>query len=397
MRMMTTTFRALVFLALLPGLVLAQTADAPATAVAEPETLTGPELLSLAAVLIGDGNHTRARTVLARVDEQDEELDRARYHTLSGLVALNLDEQALAQREFEQAIDAGQTEPVIWLYLAQTRFAQQDWQGALDALDRAGAANNRLPSVMLMRAQAHWQLKQYVQAWRTLGQGRELFPDRAGEFARRQVFLLVDQGLYQEAADQGLEFLATEQATVEDALAIGNALRESGEYHQAALVLERSRLSAPDNAMLGKVLAHVYLNQDRALAAAGLMHKSALIDPELLTDAAELYRRAGWPMLALTLNAQVIDQPAKLKQRLALLIETGRFDQAAGMSADLERVGLLADEDIRYALAYALFKSRRFDAAEAQLKQLTRGDLFRRATELRRAMEQCADSPWMCG
>ncbi len=362
----------------------------------ELETLSSAEYLSLAAVLIGDSNYDRARGILARIDTSDPELDRIRYHTLAGLVALNLNEWALAGREFEAAIEAGQDEPLIWLYLAQARFSQQLYQPALDALDRAGDAATRIPSVFLLRAQAHWELKQYPQAWRVLGQGRELYPDRAGEFARRQVFLLIDQGLYQLAAEQGLAFLASAQARVDDAVAIGNALREAGEYHQAAIVLEKARLAAPDHALLGKVLSHVYLAQDQVLAAAEVMRGTALADPELLIDAAELYRRAGWLIQALTLNAQVIDQAKKLKQRLAIFLELERFDQAAAMRADLARVGLLADEDIRYALAYALFKTGRFDEAETELQQLTRSDLFRRAIELRRAMEQCADNPWRC-
>ena len=83
------------------------------------------ERLPLAALLVGDGNYERARQVLAGVDTDDPELDRVRYHTLSGLVALNLDELPMAVREFRAAIDAGQTEPLIWLYLAQAYFGQQ--------------------------------------------------------------------------------------------------------------------------------------------------------------------------------------------------------------------------------------------------------------------------------
>ncbi|MEM7055194.1 MAG: hypothetical protein AAF446_11730, partial [Pseudomonadota bacterium] len=106
--------------------------------------------------------------------------------------------------------------------------------------------------------------------------------------------------------------------------------------------------------------------------------------------------RAGWLMQALSLNAQVIDQSRKLKQRLAIFVELGRFDQAAGMHNDLTRVGLLEDEDIRYALAFAYFRIGDFDQAERQLVQLTRADLFRKAAELRRIMEQCAEEPWLC-
>jgi tetratricopeptide (TPR) repeat protein len=355
------------------------------------------ERLPLAALLIGDGNYERARQVLAAVNVDDPELDLIRYHTLSGLVALNLNELALAVREFRAAIDAGQDEPVVWLYLAQAYFGQEQWVETLYALDRAGPEATRLPSVFLIRSQAHWQLEEYQQAWAVLSEGRQVFPDRAGDFARRQVFLLVEQGLYQEAADQGRRFLAGQSAGPEDALAIGNALRQSGQYLEAARILEQARLAYPDKVDLSRLLAHTYLSSERVLGAAEVLRQAAIYDPRLLGEAAELYRRAGHLMEALTLNAAIIDQNQKLKQRLAILVELQRFEQAAAMEPDLVRTGLLEDEDIRYALAYAYFKNGEFDRAEAQLSRLERADLFRKATELRRVMEQCADQPWLCG
>ncbi len=355
------------------------------------------ERLPLAALLIGDGNYERARQVLSAVDLEDPDLDRIRFHSLSGLVALNLGELALASREFRAAIDAGQDEPVIWLYLAQAYYGQEMFVETLYALDRAGPEATRLPSVFLIRSQSHWQLEEYEQAWQVLTEGRELFPDRAGEFARRQVFLLVDQGLYQEAADQGRRFMSGQNASPEDALAIGNALRQSGQYDEAARILEVARLEHPEKVDLSRLLAHTYLSSDRVLGAAEVLRQAAIHDPRLLGEAAELYRRAGWLMAALTLNAGIIDQDQKLKQRLAILVELQRFEQAAAMEADLVRTGLLDDEDIRYALAYAHFKSGDFARADSHLSFLERADLFRKATELRRVMEQCADQPWFCG
>ncbi len=354
------------------------------------------EYLSLAALLIGDGNYERAQQALASVDTDDETVDLIRYHTLSGLVALNLNELPRAVSEFEAAIDAGQTEPIVWLYLAQAHFGQQQYQETLSALDQAGEQATQLPSVYMMRSQAHWELGDYESAWQVLGQGRLQFPDRAGDFARRQVFLLVDQGLYQAAAEQGRMFLETQQADTDDAIAIGNALRQSGQYDEAARILEMARLEALDNTTLAQVLSHTYLDQNMLLPAADVMNQASAFDPGLVAEAAELYRRAGWLMQALTLNGQVIDQERKFKQRLAIFIEMGRFDQAAGMHNDLARVGLLNDEDIRYALAFAYFRIGNFEASEAQLVQLTRADLFRKATELRRVMEQCAEEPWLC-
>ena len=354
------------------------------------------EFLSLAALLIGDGNYERAQQVLASVDLNDEEIDLIRYHTLAGLVALNLNELPLAVSEFQAAIAAGQTESVVWLYLAQAHFGQEQYAETLNALDQAGEQATQLPSVYMMRSQAHWEMSEYENAWQVLGQGRRQFPDRAGDFARRQVFLLVDQGLYQEAAEQGRLFLETQQASAQDAIAIGNALRQSQQFDEAARILEMARLEAPENTTLAQVLSHTYLDQDMLLPAANVMHQASMYDEELVAEAAELYRRAGWLMQALSLNAQVIDQSRKLKQRLAIFVEMGRFDQAAGMHDDLTRVGLLQDEDIRYALAFAYFRIGDFESAESQLVQLTRADLFRKATELRRVMDQCAEEPWLC-
>jgi tetratricopeptide (TPR) repeat protein len=357
--------------------------------------------LSLAALLIGDGNYERARGVLAAVDLEQPDTDLVRYHSLDGLVALNLDELARAEASFERALDAGREreEPpadVIWLYLAQARFGQEDHAGTLEALDGANPETTDLPSVYLMRAQSHWQLDQLQAAWQVLSSGAARFPDRAGDFTRQEVFLLVEQGLYQEAAQLGQRFMAQGQATVDDAVVIGNALREAGETEKALRILEAARLEAPDNVRLARVLAQTWLDTDRVLPAADILRQAARLDPALMAEAAELFRRAGWLMQALTLNARVIDQAKKLKQRLAIFIELGRFDQAAGMEADLVRTGLLTEEDIRYALAYALFKTGRYDQAETHLSQLTRNDLFRKANELRRAMAQCAEEPWLC-
>jgi hypothetical protein len=66
------------------------------------------------------------------------------------------------------------------------------------------------------------------------------------------------------------------------------------------------------------------------------------------------------------------------------------------MEGDLLRTGLMDEEDIRYALAYAIFKSGDFDKAEAHLQTLTRPDLFRKAAELRRAIQDCSEDQWKC-
>jgi hypothetical protein len=78
------------------------------------------------------------------------------------------------------------------------------------------------------------------------------------------------------------------------------------------------------------------------------------------------------------------------------LVELENFDLVAGMGDALYRNGLLENQDIRYAHAYALYRTGDFKASQQQLTKLTRPDLFRKATELRKAMDKCADAKWRC-
>ena len=128
-----------------------------------------------------------------------------------------------------------------------------------------------------------------------------------------------------------------------------------------------------------------------------MLEEAARLDPALLSEAAEMSRRAGDLDRALLLNSQVSDQKEKARQRLAILVEMKRYEEAAAMEPRLSRLGLLEDEDVRYALAYSYFMTRRFDPAREHLKKITRADLFRSAAQLFKAMEVCEQDPLQCG
>ncbi len=354
------------------------------------------ERLPLAALLIGDGNYQRARQVLAGVDIEAEDFDAPRYHTLAGLVALNLKENALAVAEFNQALEAGQTAPVIYLYLAQAHFGQEAYEETLEALDSAGEATTEIPSAYLIRAQSLWFLGRFDEAWSVLNQGRSQFPERASDFARRQIFLLVEQGLYQAAVFEAQRLIALSEGDITDALAVGNALLKADQAQEATVLLEEAMLRAPADATVAKLLAQAYLVQSMPLAAAEVLRRGAYFNSDLLVEAAELFRQTGRLTEALSLNGQAIDQSKKLKQRLAILIGLERFTQAAAMADDLKRVQLIEEEEVRYALAYAYFKTGDFASARAELFFLETAENFRKATELRRVMSECEEQRWLC-
>jgi tetratricopeptide (TPR) repeat protein len=355
------------------------------------------DFIDLAALMLRDGNLDRAMLALDQVDLEDEdgEVDLLRYYTLRGMAHLRRNEFELSADALESAVATGEAQSVVYVYLAQAYFSLERYRDVLTALDRAGPDLDRVASIYHMRAQCHWLLKEPAMALAVLDQATEVFPADPG-YQRRKVFFLMELGLFQEASEQGQEYLARSEGKLEDYVALGNAMRASGQLEEAARLLELAKLRFPTDTSVKKVLANTYMDRAELNAAADLVFEASLFEPALVSEAAELYRRAGRPQRALMLNSQVRDQEVKLKQRLALYLETGQFATAAAMDMDLRLVNLLDDEDVRYALAYAYFKTGDFDGAERHLQKLTRPDLFRKAAELRSAIQDCFEDTWQC-
>lgn len=353
------------------------------------------DYVTLAAKLIKDGHYDRAAAVLDEVDESQEGLDLVRYHTLRGLVRLQLHLYAEAKQSFLASLKAGQKEKVIHLYLAQAAFGMNDYAGVVEQLELAGPEGKKSVALFQMRAQAHWELSQYDRALAALSEGSAAFPNDT-ELARVRFFRLVELDLYQEALRLGRDFLSRKDATVDDYLAVGQALREGKQFKEARNVLQTARFLFPTSVDATLQLAHTYIDDNRPLSAAVLYEEAARVEPKHLLETAELYKQAGRAERALFVNAQVADQKSKMKQRLAILLELERFEQVIAMEPRLSRLGLLDDQNIRYALAYAEFKVGNFAGSEVHLKRIDDAKLYEASLQLRRAMEDCKSAGWEC-
>jgi tetratricopeptide (TPR) repeat protein len=352
-------------------------------------------LIELAAIMLRDGHSDRAILALQGVDLEDEDTDLARFYTLQGLAFMNLHDFVAAKDSFQSAIANGQQEKTIYVYLAQVNFSLKNYQETIQAISEAGQLINNYPALFAIKARAYWQLEETEQAINTLNEAEQLFPDDY-RFLKQKVFYFVELELYHEAAKLGRKYLSLSHANAEDYVAIGNALRLSKTYQEAANILEIARLQYPNNDVVAKLLAHVYLDQDKLNSAAFILEQAAMLNSELLSEAAEIYRRAGRFHKALTLNEAISDQKVKLKQRLSILLALKRFELVANMESALYRNGLLDDQHVRYALAYAFFSTGRHTDANEHLDNLTDADLFRRGIELRRLIEICKTEPWQC-
>lgn len=351
--------------------------------------------LGLAARLMSDGHYERVLAVLREVQPDAEGIDTPRYYTLRGLARLKQRDFAGARSDIEAAIARGQQDPSLSLHLAQACYALADHTGALGALERAGALADSEPAALLMRADSEWKLGRRSAAVAALRRGAARFPTRP-DFERAQIFYLIELGLYIAAAEVSDRYLNRAAISAEDYVAVGEALLAAKQRHRAALVLEGARLKFPEDEKLMVQLAHAYLSDGKLVTSAMLFEQAARFDEKYALEAAELYKQAGLHHRAEGINGRVLDQTAKSKQRLGLLVDAQDFEAVTSMLPKLSRLGLLEDEQIRYAVAYAYFKTGRFDEAEEHLKLLDDPQLFESALQLRRAMDACRQSGWEC-
>ena len=361
------------------------------------------DYLGLAALLISDGNFDRAEMMLVNVEKPNDEgevmsIDYAQYHLLKGLLAFKRGDYEDAEAQYELSIEQGQEDKLIHIYLAQTHYALNEFELALNDIENSEEVGQAMASVFSLKAQCHWKIKQYDSAWVALDQGVMQFPSDT-RFERQKIYYLIEKGLYQTAITLAKAFLENNEnseSMVKEYIALGRALRESGQVKLAVEVLEKAKLLFPTSVPVATELAHVYMKQDQILTASDIFAQAYILEPKLAADTAELYRQAGRLYRALNINSEIPDQKTKMKQRLAILVELSDFESVAAMDDALERLGLYENQDILYAHAYSLYRTGAFDQSRSQLSGLTRPDLFRKATELRSAMEKCEGATWQC-
>jgi tetratricopeptide (TPR) repeat protein len=352
--------------------------------------------VELAAVLISDGHYDRAERVLSQVEpEALSQEKRARYHLFLGLIRLRARAYLAAIESFDKAIEDGQNGDIMFVYLAQCYYHTGQWEMTARSVDNAAEQGAGVPELQLMKAHALIELERRAEAWDVLERGARRFPGRP-EFLRQQTFLLVNLELYQAAMEVGLEYLERISPEASDYVAIAMAFRQGQRPDEAIRFLEQARLLFPDDERIIATLASAYADVEMEEAAADLLQRSAENHPEFIAQSAELYRRSGSLTRALYMNARVEDQKEKFKQRASILLDQQRFEEVANMGDRLERIGLLEDQNLVYALAYANFKAGAFHDSERYIKRIDDPRLFEHATQLRQIIARCERDPAEC-
>jgi len=351
--------------------------------------------VALATLLMKDGHYARAAETLNEADTKQEDFDFVQYYTIKGLIFTRQNLYKVANEQFHKAVERGQREPTIYLYIAQNDFKLRDYQATIDALDKAGVVATQKPQLLALRAECHWKLGQHAKALDALALVTQQFPEYYTLYKQRFNYF-VELELYQSALEDANVYLTHVKPNVKTYLSFIGALRKSGATAKATTLAEKGNLQFLESAEMTVMLAHLYLDQEMIHTAANLFDEASIEDPKYTKEAAEMLRRARDFTLAIYKNTQLLNTKEKYKQRVAIYLEFGEYERVVSAHNAMERSGLLEDENIRYALAYAYYMTSNFEASEAQLKELTRPDLFEKATELRKNMEKCENNMWEC-
>ena len=354
----------------------------------------------VAAEALFEHNPAQALAVLRSVHEERRTLDRARFLRVRGLVHLRLQHHAAAADDLQAARSAlGVTvdalpDAVLDAAIARAEFGRGACKPALSALSRLGDRALAAPDTAVIKVECLWLERAYVRAATSLERAIALTPNDGGLRLLRARFALEGNLPRAAAADLlvGIDCGASLMATLP--LAQKTADQDPG---AAAPVWQALAAAFPDDSRAAAALASASAGQDPGDASAWAQRalRASPDDDTRVLRAAEALRVEGRTQEALRLNAQA-SGPDKLKQRVALLVDDGAWERVVALRASLAQAGLLKDDAVRYAIAYAHYAIGELGAAEAMLDGIADAQLFVRASELRAVITGCQAAEERC-
>ena len=405
----------------------------------EPEEQTINHM-EIATIMYYDGKYGKALDELQKAKESHTNIEWDKYHNMRGLIFLKEEKYDTSIASFKEAIKATKVKvyvppveekskreylfkvfsdekkvekplvkkPVfdaeklrkdqieeIYIYLSQAYYKAEQYINAVHALDSAGEKGRNSASLFTLRAECYWKADQKGSAIDALSRGAKLFPKDA-TLLKQKFYYFAELKLYQASIDAAKAYMKKIPASAQEYISLAQMLQSGGESEEAIKVLEEAKLKFPSSAKIHILLGHYYNQKDMPHVTADLFEKGSYYDSTYIKEAAEMYRRNGELAHALYLNSMMTDKEEKTKQKVAIFIGKGEFEKIIGLKDALDRYGLLQNDNMRYALAYAYYMVKDYDRAEAELKKIEDDELFSKATVIRKNIEKCRSNSLEC-
>lgn len=396
--------------------------------------------MEIATIMYYDGKYDKALEELQLAKDSHTKIEWDKYHNMRGLIFLKNENYQSAIDSFKQAVIATKQKvyepPVeekpkreylfsvfseekkaeetvvkkplfdperlrkdqieeIYIYLSQAYYKAEEYINAVHALDAAGEKGRANASLFTLRAECYWKAEQKGAAIDALSRGAKLFPEDV-TLLKQKFYYFAELKLYQAAIAAAKAYMTKIPANAQEYISLAQMLQSGGEPEEAIKVLEEAKLKFPSSAKVYILLGHYYNQKEMPHVTADLFEKGSFYDANYLKEAAEMYRRNGELAHALYLNSMMTDKEEKTKQKVAIYLGKGEFEKIIGLKDALDRYGLLQNDNMRYALAYAYYVVKDYDSAEAHLKKIEDDELFSKATVIRKNIEKCRSNSLEC-
>ena len=358
-----------------------------------PADVKNAELLAVAEQRLREGKAAQALEALWSIDDSRTRLDRFTRARLLGLAGFALErfEDASAALETARQL-ANQRDRGLRMELeivrARTEHALGRCEPALAALAFAGPERMGDVEAVLVQATCEAEGGLFAAALDTLSAGIVKNDDPRLRVARAE--RLMELGARAAARDDAQAALLA--ASADELLALASAFVERGAVAEATELLRALRRRFPNDVRAHVALSRLSTGREAAQAAVA----AARLDPRHQADAAELLRRDNALAAALRESVGIGDERARLRARLAALVDARAWDRALALRQSLDGAGLGADDAVRYALAYAAFSVGDDPQASTLLDGIVDATLFERASRLRVAIAACAEAEQPC-
>lgn len=347
----------------------------------------------VAALLIKEKFYDRAIVTLNKIKKEDVE-DKGKYNALYGLAYLRQRSFATALRYLEESILHKQENvSEIYLNLAETYNQLERPQDALKILQKVTPNEQQKPIYVLLKSSAYWLNKQPNEAFSLINSNLAALPPTTSKL--KKVQWLIELNLVQ-AAQPYLDELLRKQIQPSQILALAGLLRKGNHLETAVALLEKARLIFEDNENIAMELADAYLRTNRKFAAISILENYARRHGKLYAELALLHAQVGNLYLASFYQVFIKDDKQRLEQKLAVLLEEENYLMITALNTQFDTNGLTDKEEVRYALAFSYFKTGQFERADFYLNQISKTDLFEKATEVKRRISSCRTSPEQC-
>jgi thioredoxin-like negative regulator of GroEL len=350
--------------------------------------------VALAQRLVKDAYYQRAERTLLKVTEDEKQESAALIQSLWGMIYLHQGQYKKSLQSFDQSLVLGIESKEVHLYRAEALLQQQRWDEARMSLDQVGAELQAQLPFHILSAEIYWRQKQKERAWDVLNQAvsRKL---SSTVIAKKKFSYLLEEQLYLSAMDIGRDLLKKPES-FQDVLAMASQLRVQKQYSMAVELLQTLQMMRPEKEMVALEMAQNYLAMGESFSAALILENSAKHNNSLAFEASEMLRQVGKSYRARFLNMTTEDPAKRLKQKLALYLEEDDYHSLKFMIPQLQKNQLLEDQEIRYAVAYSLFRTGDFEKSENYLNSIDKDGLFEKSIELKREINHCINEKWAC-